>query len=81
MDNGRIGSLIRNRDRNTVTLPLWASVAMEHPWFYLGILSKLCSDWLQTSIFEILAAFIGKNNSAMLPAASWRWAATEGQQI
>jgi hypothetical protein len=36
----------------------------------LSILSKLCSEWLQTSIHEILAALNGKNNSAMLPAAS-----------
>jgi hypothetical protein len=38
--------------------------------FQLCILSKLCSDWCQTSIYEILAAFTGKNNSDMLPAAS-----------
>jgi len=34
------------------------------------ILANLCSDWLQTSIYRILAAFTGKNNSEMLPAAS-----------
>jgi hypothetical protein len=33
-------------------------------------LSKLCSDWLQPSIYAILAAFTGKSNSQMLPAAS-----------
>jgi hypothetical protein len=33
-------------------------------------LSKLCSDLYQTSICEILAAFTGKNNCDMLPAAS-----------
>jgi hypothetical protein len=37
---------------------------------YLGIVDKLCSDWLQTSIYEIFAAITGKNNSDMLPAAS-----------
>ena len=36
----------------------------------LRILGNLCSDWLQTSIYHILAALPGKNNSDMLPAAS-----------
>jgi len=40
--------------------------------FQLCILGKLCSDWLQTSIYQILAAFTGKNNSDTLPAASWK---------
>jgi len=34
------------------------------------ILGNLSSDWLQTSIYEILAAFTGKINSEMLPASS-----------
>jgi hypothetical protein len=38
--------------------------------FLLSILSKLFSDWLRKSIYEIFAAFTGKNNSDMLPAAS-----------
>jgi len=38
--------------------------------FYLDILGNLFSDWLQASIYQILAAFTGKNNSGMLPAAS-----------
>jgi hypothetical protein len=38
--------------------------------FELCILPKLCSDWCQASIYEILAAFTGKTNSNMLPAAS-----------
>jgi hypothetical protein len=38
--------------------------------FYLCILANLCSDWLHTSIYQILAAFTGKNDSKMLPAAS-----------
>jgi hypothetical protein len=33
--------------------------------FYLCILRNLCSNWLQTSIYEILAAFGPKNNSNM----------------
>ena len=33
-------------------------------------LGKLCSDSLQTSIYEILEAFTCKDNSDMLPAAS-----------
>jgi len=36
----------------------------------LCILCMVCSDWLQTSIYQILAAFTGKNNSDMLPVAS-----------
>jgi hypothetical protein len=36
----------------------------------LPILSNLCSDWLQTSIYQILAAFTGKNNCEMLHASS-----------
>jgi hypothetical protein len=38
--------------------------------FQLCILSKLCSNRCQTSIYEILAAFTGINDSDMLPAAS-----------
>jgi len=38
--------------------------------FSVCILIKLCSDWLQTSIYAILAAFTGKKNSEMLSAAS-----------
>jgi len=38
--------------------------------FELRILANLCSDWLHTSIYQILAAFTGKNDSKMLPAAS-----------
>jgi len=38
--------------------------------FQLCILSKLSSDWCQTSSYEILAAFTGKDNSDMLPVAS-----------
>jgi len=38
--------------------------------FQLCILGKLCSDRLQTSIYERLAAFSGKNNNDMLHAAS-----------
>jgi hypothetical protein len=35
---------------------------------YLRILANLCSDWFHTSIYQILAAFTGKNNSKMLSA-------------
>ena len=49
--------------------------------FYHHILSNLCSDWLQRSIYQILAAFTGKNYSAMLPATSWKWASPEHQQF
>jgi len=38
--------------------------------FQLRIIGNLCSDWLQASIYQILAAFTGENNSGMLPAAS-----------
>jgi len=38
--------------------------------FQLPILSNLSSDWLQTSVHQILAAFTGKNTSDMLPVAS-----------
>jgi hypothetical protein len=36
--------------------------------FKLHILANLFSDWLQTSIFQTLAAFTGKNYTDMLPA-------------
>jgi len=36
----------------------------------LHILGNLCSDWLQTSIYEILAVFTSKNNGDVVPAAS-----------
>jgi len=45
----------------------------------LWILGNLVSDWLQTSIYQIFAAFTDKNNSDMLPAASWKWLSTERQ--
>jgi hypothetical protein len=35
----------------------------------LCIFADLCSDWLQTSIYQILAAITGKNNSQMFPEA------------
>jgi hypothetical protein len=38
--------------------------------FWLRILPNLCSDWLQISIFETLAAITRKNESDMLTAAS-----------
>jgi hypothetical protein len=38
--------------------------------FWLHMLANLCSDWLHTSIYQILAAFTGKNNSKTLLAAS-----------
>jgi len=47
--------------------------------FQLRILGNLCPNWLQTPIYQILAAFTGKNNSDMLPAASWEWASAERQ--
>jgi len=40
------------------------------------MLGNLCSDWLKTSICQILTASIGKNYSDMLPATSWEWAST-----
>jgi len=49
--------------------------------FQLRILGNLCSVWLQTSIYQLLAAFTGKNNSNMLPAAFWKWVSTERQQF
>jgi len=39
-------------------------------YFQLRILDNLFSDWLQTSIHQILAAITGKNYSDMLAAAS-----------
>jgi len=47
----------------------------------LCILGNLCSDWLETSIYQLLAAITGKNNSDMVPAASWKWAWTERQHL
>jgi len=44
-------------------------------------MSKLYCDWLQTSIYDILEALTGENNSDMLPAASWKWSSTERQQF
>jgi hypothetical protein len=38
--------------------------------FALRILANLYSNWLQTSIYQILAAFTGKNYSDTLLAAS-----------
>jgi len=38
--------------------------------FKLCIFDDLCSNWLQTSTYQILAAFTGINNSDMLPATS-----------
>jgi hypothetical protein len=59
--------------KTTVTLSL-RHHKNERDWsvndYLLRILSKLCSNWCQTSIYETLAAFTGKNNSNMLPAAS-----------
>jgi len=49
--------------------------------FSLHNLGNLSSDWLQTSISEILAAFTGKNNSDIFPASSWKSASTERQQF
>jgi len=43
----------------------------------LRILYNLCSDWLWTSIFEILSFFIENNYTDMLRAASWEWASLE----
>jgi len=49
--------------------------------FRLRILGNLYSDWLQTSIHQILAAFTGKNNRNMLPVASWKWISADHQQL
>jgi hypothetical protein len=45
------------------------------------MLANSCSDWLQTSIFQTLAAFTGNTNSDMLPIASWESASTVPQWI
>jgi len=37
--------------------------------FQLHILDNLCADWLQTSIHQIVAAFMGRNYIDMLAAA------------
>jgi hypothetical protein len=44
------------------------------------MVNNLCSDWLQTSIFQILAASTWKNYSNMPPAGSWDWMSLECQQ-
>jgi len=49
--------------------------------FKLHILGNLFSNWLLTSMYEILTAFTGKNNSDMVSAASWKWESTERQQF
>jgi len=49
--------------------------------FHPRIMGNLCSDWLQRSIYQRMAAFTGENYSGMLPAASWRWVSTERQRF
>jgi len=49
--------------------------------FDFRIMGNSCSDQLWMSISQILTAFTGKNNSDMLPAASWESASTERQRF
>ena len=44
-------------------------------------MGKLCSDWLQTFIYEILAAFSGKINSDMFSAVFLKRVSMERQQF
>jgi hypothetical protein len=37
---------------------------------WLHMIGDLCSDWLQASIYQMLAACTGKNNSGILAAGS-----------
>jgi len=64
---------------------IWKWASTECQWsvndFSLCIIGNLSSEWLQTSIDEILAAFMGKNNSNTLPTTFWNWASMECQQI
>ena len=46
----------------------------------LCIKGNLVSDWLQTSIYQRLAAFRGINRSHMLLAIIWQWASIERQR-
>jgi len=41
------------------------------------IMGNLGGDRLQIVINEVLAAFIGKRATEMLPAPAWKWASTE----
>jgi hypothetical protein len=67
------------RQQSVNRAPLEHQQSIRDLW--LCILGILCSDWLQTSIYQIWAAFTGKYNRNMLPAASWKWASMEHQQF
>jgi len=45
------------------------------------ILGNLGGDRLQKVINKVLATFIAKTESGMLPAPSWKWVSTEHQQF
>jgi len=45
------------------------------------LLRNLSGDWLKPFLNEVLATFIGKRASDMLPAPFWKWASTERQQF
>jgi len=72
----------------------WEKLQQHGPWlivkmsvkgastiFLLHILRNSCSDWFQISTHQKLTAFTGKNNSDMLPVATWKWASFERQQL
>ena len=46
-----------------------------------SILGNQSGHWLQIVITEVLASFIGKSRSDMLPAPSWKWASYEHQRF
>jgi len=48
--------------------------------YWLCILRILSADWLHSSINEVLATFICKNNRDWLPALSCKWVSTEHQR-
>ena len=56
-------------------------VEMSVNTFRSCILGNLSGHRLQIVITEVLARFIGKTRSDMLPAPSWKWASTERQQF
>ena len=78
---GELAAFICKRDSNTVTAPSLEWASMEWEQFLLWILGNSCSDWLSTSIYEILAAFGPENNSNMLPPKFWTWVLTERRQF
>ena len=77
-----IGRLYNQTNGQTVSMPHPENERQQSvDDFWSCIFSNLSGDWLQTFINDLLAAFIGKSGSNMLPAPSWQWVSTEFQQF